>query len=315
MKCGRLSFLLLGLAVGAVPGRGEKWVQLELPKMPEIPAKILARFQGSPRPAVGAKKGRFIVLVDDRLETADPDAPLILSVGDGYALGFVTITESKMTRYHGTDNEQLYTAFEGKVTSQTELTRVLLVVVAFTYNEYRDYTTISSRDRPFAFTMMAEPIDHLAAGKPKKVSVSFPALKTAPEENSLWTAVVFANGRQVRTTGVSNMLPWFFEAQSRCNHRRLLDERGKRGTAPVEIYRNLPLDAPPEIKTKYGGQTVVVMLEIDRTAHITGIQLPETDDPQLRDFLYDRMAKLWLFLPCVREGENQTGFLQLKLRF
>ena len=308
MPTTRSSVLILFL-VGAVSVRADQTILI--PNLPNRPAAVTASYRGVPCPVVAIRNGRPLVEVEGRTRPADSEA-LSLAVGSGYAQGSVTLSEADLTRAVDYRSGRGSTIFKITIESQTALADAFLVLFVA---DYQDYTDALEHDRPIVFTTVPFDLGRLDAGKRQPVSMKFGLIAREEGHLCIWSAVIFSRGQQVRSAGVTDTLPLFFDAMDRDNHRLLKAEREKRGEAAFEVFRAVPLDPPPEIKAKYGGQKVNVTLQINRNGNVTGMIIPGNDDPALADFVRSLLTRWWLFLPPVHNGAAYGLTLSLPLRF
>jgi len=288
-----LPILTLGLGAQTTPS----------PQLPDRPAAALSKYKDSWAPVIGAEAGAPIIAANGSPVTLESTSGIALSVGDHYADGFVTVTDTHSTDVPMTNDAEA---------AATMATSVRATAVTFEANLVPDidipgaYALLvcsppdQKADAPPSLAVMACQIGDLQAGKQKHLALVLPKLRD--DEGPGWTVLVFSAGREVRSTGMSGVLPAYFDRIETLSLRKRIAERVAKGSdAPIAVFRQMPLGLPDELKAKYHGTTVKAEVSVNAEGGVVSAAPVGMSDPDLsaaigRGFAY------WLFLPPVKNG-------------
>lgn len=266
------------------------------------PAVGLSNYKDNWVPVVGVDGDSLIVTANGSPVVIEGRAGIALSVGDRYANGFVTISdvssrdvpaindpESAATN---TDFKPTSVIFALDMESDIDVPNAYTLFVAVPHDQ--------SPDAQPALAIIARQIGDLHAGK--QIHLSFQLPKLGQDEGKEWTALVFAAGRQVRSTGMNQVLPAYFDGIESYRLRKRIAERVKKGAdAPIAAFRQLPLGLPAVITAKYQGATVNVKLKVSADGRVVAAETVGLSDPKLSEAIQKGVA-IWLFLPPVKNG-------------
>jgi hypothetical protein len=278
------------------------------PQLPDRPAIALSNFKDSWVPVVGVDGGAPVALDNGGKVSLAPNAGIILSVGDHYADGFVTIADAHLTNAAGTidpdtaeamdsDMKSSVEDYEADLTSDTDIPKAYALFVL--------PLPPKQADAPPRIAVLARPIGDLQAGKLTHLSARLPNI--GPAGSPDWVALVYDAGRQVRSTGMSSVLPPYFDRVEATSLRRRIAERVAKGAdAPIAVFREMPLGLPPAVAAKYHESTVKVMIDVNADGQVVSAKPEGVNDPDLSAAV-SRGFGSWLFVPPVKGGAAAPG--------
>jgi hypothetical protein len=303
-----LPFLALGSAAQAAPD----------PQLPDRPAAAIAKYKDNMLPIVDVQ-GSYPMVVEDGNQVAlDRDAGIVLSLGERYADGFVTISDVTQTDVQMASNEidrdvgaslgagekAGPVAFEANLTADRDVWDAYALLVSLRPDQ--------GPDKPPMLAVVAQQIGNLSAGKQKHLSVRLPGL--SGEARPVWGVLVFSAGRQVRSTGMGEILPVYFDRLENSLLKRLIAQRVTRGVdAPIAAYRQMPLGLPDAVAARYRGTTVKVEVRVGADGRVVYARPLEVSDPELSSALSRGLAT-WLFVPPVKGGAVAPASAIIPLR-
>jgi len=282
--------------------------------LPDRPAIALARYKESWTPIVGFEAGSPVALDSGGKVTLPAAAGILLSVGDRFADGFVTISDRRTTDVAQTAdpdmaedptmNARLGTElYEATLTSDTDLPAAYAILVT---------PAPPQADAQPRMAALVRPIGHLEAGKPALLSVQVP--KLGQEGGPDWTVLVYSAGREVRSTGMGEvMAPYFDRIETAALDKRIADRNGRGANEPLAVFREMPLGLPKDVEAKYRGSTVKVKVEVDARGRVVSAKPEGVDDPELSQAV-EKGFGAWLFLPPERNGAPAAGSAIVPLR-
>ena len=291
---------LLTLAIGAQ--------EIPAPQLPDRPAAAITRYKGDWIPVVGADFDAPVVMDSGKPVTLGKAAPIMITLGEAYAPGFVTIA-SVYTSDVPVANDA---ATAAQMATDMRATVVLLVADLSSDVTVPDaYALLVAcppglkPGDPPQLAAMVHRIGELAAGKPFHLSVRLP--KITQEEGPGWCVLVCSEGRQLRSTGMDMLLPGYFDRLENVALRRRIEARADKGVdAPIAVFRQMPLGLPDEVRSRYRGMTVNVDVRVNLEGRVVWVKPINVNDPELTTLLMKGFAT-WLFLPPVREGSLASG--------
>jgi hypothetical protein len=278
------------------------------PQLPDRPAVALSKYKDAWVPVVGVEPVGTIALDSAGRVVLPPDAGIALTVGGRYGDGFVTVADA-----HSVDVPPVRNAEEAetmaasfKVTAETyEAGLTSDADLPGAYAIFILPAPPGKGDEAPSLAVLARPIGDLKAGKPAHLSATLP--KPDEKEGRDWALLVYCAGRQVRSTGMGDVLPAYFDALENSALRRHIAERVQKGAdAPIAVFRELPLGLPGAIEAKYHGATVKVRVSVDASGRVVSAKPVDGDDPQLAQAVEAGFGP-WLFLPPVRDGAAAPG--------
>jgi hypothetical protein len=285
------------------------------PQLLDRPAVTLYNHKGNWVPVIGVDGDSLIVTVNGSPEVVRGGAGIALSVGDRYANGFVTISdvssrdvpaindlEAAVT--NASDFKPTSVIFALNIESDIDVSNAYVLFVALPHDQ--------TPDAPPALAIIAREIGDLHAGKQMHLSFQLP--KLGQDEGREWTALVFAAGRQMRSTGMNQVLPAYFDGLETYGLRERIAERVKKGAdAPIAAFRQLPLGLPSVITDKYRGATVKVELKISADGRVVAAETVGLSDPKLSEAIQKGVAT-WLFLPPVKNGATMPASVIIPIK-
>ncbi len=300
-----LPVLALGLGAQAQPA----------PQLPDRPAAAMAQYKGSWAPVVGADGTAPIVIASGNQVTLEANAGLALTVGDHYSPGFVAVKDVTFTDVPATnDPEQAATdvnmrptseIFGATLQSNADLPGAYAVLIGSPPNP--------KADAPPTLAVRAVLIGDLQADKPQHFSTRLPKLQTDGTRD--WSLLVFASGREVRSTGMGELLPGYFDKLETQSLKKRIAERVEKGVdAPIAVARQMSLGLPPALLTKYHGTTVKAKVSFGADGRVTSAEPVGLTDPDLSAALAKGFST-WLFLPPIKGGAAtaSSAIVPLKL--
>jgi hypothetical protein len=301
-----LTLPMLTLAVGAqtVPS----------PKLPDRPAAALTMYKGNWAPVVGADGNAPIVVANGTQVTLANNAGIVLSVGDRYADGFVTLANVQVidvptqngpeAASMSIEMKSTHVYYSVDLTPDVDAPDAYALLISYPPNQHSD--------APPALATVLHQIGNLTAGKRTHMKVVLPKLNEA--DGPGWNCLVFTAARQVRSTGMGELLPDYFNRiETASLKKRIADRIAKGVDAPIAAFRQLPLGLPDPIKAKYHGTTVKVDIKVNSDGRVVSARPVGLSDPDLSDSLQKGFAD-WLFLPPVKDGEATSGNAMIPLK-
>jgi hypothetical protein len=300
-----IALQLIGLAASA---------QTTAP-LPDRPAAAITNYKDTWLPIVGTDNNAAVVVSNGSPVSLGLNAGIVLSVGDHFADGFVTVKDA-FTADVPTSND-LQTA---ATTSQMKPTSVTLqatltsdVDIPDAYALLITYPPSKTQDAVPLLAVIAHTIGDLKAGSPKHFSAVLPKLNQ--DEGPGWSILVFDAGRQVRSSTMGEILPGYFDRIETASLKKRIAERlDKRTDAPLMPFRQLPLGLPDAIKAKYHGTTLKVEIRVSVDGRLVSAKPVGLADPDLWEALNKGFSN-WLFLPPVKDGAlaPATAIIPVKL--
>src|ERR1019366_4024059 len=176
------------------------------------PAVALSNYKDNWVPVVGVNGDSLIVTANGSPVVIEGRAGIALSVGDRYANGFVTISDvssrdvpaindPETAATNASDFKPKSVIFALDMESDIDVPNAYTLFIAVPHDQ--------SPDAPPALAIIARQIGDIYAGK--QIHLSFQLPKLGQDEGKEWTALVFAAGRQMRSTGMNQVLPAYFE--------------------------------------------------------------------------------------------------------
>jgi hypothetical protein len=285
------------------------------PQLPDRPAIALSNYKDSWVPVVGVDAGGPVALDNGGKVSLAPNARIMLSVGDRYADGFVTISDAHLTNAPGTTDPDMAEAmdydmkstvenYEADLTSDTDIPKAFALFVL--------PLPPLKADSPPRIAVLARSIGDLQAGKQTHLSAKLP--KIGPADGPDWIALVYYAGRQVRSTGMSSVLPQYFDGVEATSLKRRIAERVAKGAdAPIAVFREMPLGLNAALEAKYHGSTVKVMVDVNAEGQVVSAKPEGVSDPDLSAAV-SRGFGTWLFVPPVKEGSSAPGSAVIPLK-
>lgn len=272
------------------------------PQLPDRPAAALSKYKDNWVPVVGADGNVPVVSVGGSEVVLEGNSAIILSVGDHFADGFVTVTDVDLADIPpSTDAEEAATTTNLQATR--EVFKASLVSDIDVPNAYAIVVGSPPGQKPDSQPTLAvrvSRIGDLQAGKLAHISVAIN--KLSGREEPKWSVLVFSGGRQVRSSGMSEVMPAYFDRVENQSLKRRIAERVAKGTdAQVAAFRQLPLGIPDAVKAKYHGTTVNVTVSFSAEGRVVSAVPVGSSDPELAEAV-GRGFGTWLFLPPVKAG-------------
>lgn len=271
--------------------------------LPDRPAAAISNYKDTWLPVVGTDNNAAVVVpAGGSPVTLGLNAGIVLSVGDHFADGFVTVKDA-FTVDVPTSND-LQTA---ATTSQMKPTSVTLqatltsdVDIPDAYALLITYPPTKTADAAPMLAVVPHTIGDLKAGVTKHISAVLPKLNE--DEGPGWSILVFDAGRQVRSSTMGEILPGFFDRIETASLKKRIAERvDKRVDAPLAPFRQLPLGLPDAVKAKYHGTTLKVEIRVSVDGRLVSAKPVGVADPALWEALNKGFSN-WLFLPPVKDG-------------
>jgi hypothetical protein len=286
---------VLTLAIGAQA--------IALSQLPDRPAAAITNYKDTWLPVVGADHNAAIVVFNGNAVTLGAGAGIVLTVGDRYADGFVTIKDAYSSDVPFTNDAQTAASMANEVKSTSVRLQAGLtsdIDIPDAYALLITYPPSKSPDAPPILAVMVQGIGDLKAGVAAHLSAVLPKLEQ--EEGQGWSILVFDAGRQVRSTGMGALLPGYFDRIEAISLKKRIAERvEKRADAPIAVFRQMPLGLPDPIKAKYHGTTIKVEVRVSVEGRVVSAKPVGLTDPDLWEALSRGFAN-WLFLPPVKDG-------------
>jgi hypothetical protein len=261
---------------------------------------------------VGAKGSAPIVVADGNPVALTPKARIMLTPGGHYARGFVTISDLISRDVQRTNDPDLAVDMEDTMQTQMEPVSETFkanltpdVDIPGAYALLIDSPHPKSPDAPASIAVIAHDLGDLKAGMLTQLSVVLP--KIGPTGESGWGILVFAGGRQVRSTGMGQILPRYFDWNETLALKKSIAERVAKGAdAPIAEFRQMPLGLSKEIMAKYHGTSIKVEISIGADGSVLQAAPVGMSDPDLSGAISAGFAK-WLFLPPIKNGAAVPG--------
>ncbi|MGA2016543.1 MAG: hypothetical protein ABSH26_06270 [Opitutaceae bacterium] len=276
------------------------------PQLPDRPASAITKYKDNWTAVVGATVDAPVIFADGTTVPLTSGAGILLTVGDHYADGFVTVTDFYSSDVPPTTDPDVIASHELKAT-QVDVKANLTSNVDIP-DAYALLITYAPNPNPNAqqtLAVMARKIGDLTAGKEKSFSARLP--KFGEDEASGWHLLVYDAGRQVKSTGMGEILPGYFDQIETAALKRKIAERlEKAADAPLGAFRQLHFSLPDAVKAKYHGTTVKVEIRVGTDGHVLWARPVGLSDLDLADALNKGFSG-WLFLPPVKDGALVPG--------
>jgi hypothetical protein len=304
--------MLLTLPVLAVAVSGQTAPETHLPDRPAI---ALSKYNQSWVPVVGVAAGVPVALDNGGKVSLAANAGMILSVGDRYADGFVTVANANLTVAPGAVDPDMAEAMDSDMKSNAEDYEADLTSETDIDNAYALFVLPRPSQKPDALprlAVVARPIGEMKAGKLTHLSAKLPNIAQTGGQD--WTVLVYDSGRQVRSTGMGTVMPTYFDQIEATSLKKRIAERVAKGSdAPIAVFRQMPLGLPSDIEAKYHRTTVKVMVGVDSDGHVVSAKPEGLSDPELADAVAKGFGT-WLFIPPVKAGAAAPGSAIIPLR-
>jgi hypothetical protein len=270
--------------------------------LPDRPAAAVSKYKDNWAPVVAAHSSLPVVMVDKSQVVLEANAPILLTIGEHYSPGFVTIKDINLTdiaptndlEQAATDSNMKATAetFDATVESDTDLSNAYAVLIASPQKE--------APDAPPSLAVRVSEIGDMTAGKSNHLSVRLPKVRFGGERD--WSLLIFSGGLEVRSTNMGELLTGYFDRMETISLKKKIAERIAQGKdVPISVFRRMPLNIPDDIKAKYHGQKIKVQMTVGPDGHVVSATAEGIDDPELTEALTKAFAPL-LFLPQVKGG-------------
>jgi hypothetical protein len=126
--------------------------------------------------------------------------------------------------------------------------------------------------------------------------------KLRDSDEPKWSVLVFSGGRQVRSSGMGEVLPGYLDRIETLSLKRRIAERVAKGAdAPVAVFRQMSLGLPDAAKARHHGTTVNVEVSIGADGRVVSAVPAGISDPELAEALARGFGN-WMFLPPVKGG-------------
>jgi hypothetical protein len=283
--------------------------------LPDRPAVALSRYKDAWVPVVGVEGGAPVALDNSGRVTLPPDSGIALSVGSRFADGFVTVGQAHFTDVPSTTDPDTAEAMAFDMKSGVQTFEADLTADAEVPGAYALFVRTQAPAKPEEaprLMVISKPIGDLQPGRATHVSARLPK---PPDGATDWNLLVFTAGRQVRTTGMGAVMPAYFDRMEAVALRRRIAEREeKHESAPLAVFREMPLGLPDTVEAKYRGETVKVRVAVNADGQVTSATPVGVDDPGLSAAL-GRGFGTWLFVPKVKDGapEPASAIVPLKM--
>jgi hypothetical protein len=301
---------LIALPLLALATRAQTPTQL-----PDRPAVAITNYKDTWLPVVGTDNNAAVVVSNGSTVTLGKNAGIVLTVGDRYADGLVTVKDAFTTDVPAsTDLQEAATSSTLKSTMETlqvDLTSDIDIPDAYAF--LITYPPSKTPDGAPMLAVVPHTIGDLKAGVQKHISAVLP--KLGQDEGPAWSILVFDAGRQVRSTTMGEILPGYFDRIDAASLKKRIAERAdKRVDAPIAVFRQMPLGLPDAVKAKYHGTTLKVEVKVSVDGHVVSAKPVGVADPDLWEAL-NRGFSTWLFLPPVKDGAlvPTSAIIPLKL--
>jgi hypothetical protein len=283
--------------------------------LPDRPAAAMGQYKGSWVPIVGADGMSPVAIANGTQVTLEANTGLALTVGAHYSPGFVDVKDVTFTDVPSTnDPEQAATDPNMKPTVETygatlqaneDIPGAYAVLIGSPPNE--------KPDAPPSLAVRAVLIGDLQADKPQHFAARLPKLQIDGTRD--WSLLVFSGGQQVRSTGMGDLLPAYFDKRDTLTlKKRIADRVAKGADAPTAAFRQMPLGLPDAIKAKYKGTTVNAKVSFGPDGRVLAAEPVGLTDPDLSAALAKGFST-WLFLPPIKSGVStpSSAIIPLKM--
>jgi len=283
------------------------------PALPDRPTSAVTKYKDKWLPVVGADGASPIVVADGNTVTLGPTAGIMVVVGDRFADGLIKV-DDLFTRDVPPSNDPNDIASNELKPTEVDVKATLTSTVDIP-DAYAVLVTYAPNPDPNAqptLAAMVRKIGDLAAGKEKSFTARLPKLN--PNEAESWSLLVFDSGRQVRSTGMGDILPGYFDRiETAALKKRIAERLSKAADAPVGVFRQMPLGLPDAIKSKYHGTTLKVEIRVGVDGRVLWARPSGISDADLVDAL-NKGFSTWLFLPPVKDGATVPGSAIIPLK-
>ncbi len=253
------------------------------PQLPDRPAAAITNYKDAWLPVVGTDNNAAVVVSGGNPVTLGKNAGIVLTVGDRYADGYVTVKDVFTSDVPVTNDAQTAAtmANEMKPTSVTlEATLTSDIDIPDAYAFLITYPPTKTPDAAPMLAVVAHTIGDLKAGVAAHLSAVLPKLDQ--EEGKGWSILVFDAGRQVRSSTMGEVLPGYFDRiEAASLKKRIADRIEKRVDAPIAVFRQMPLGLPDAVKTKYHGTTLKVEIRVSIEGRVISARPVGLADPDL----------------------------------
>jgi len=284
-------------------------------QLPDRPAAALSMYKDKLFPVVGAEGNAPIVIADGSQVTLGGLASIVLTSSDHYADGFVTIADLYTQDVPTTDDPETAALNSNEMKPTLEDLKATLTPDIDIPDAYALLVTYPPNQNPNAQPVLAvivHKVGDLTAGRPTHLSIRLPKIRQ--EEGPGWNILVFDAGRQVRTTGMGDLLPGYLDRIETAALKKRIAERLDRGVdAPIAVFRQMPFSVPDPIKAKYHGTTIKVEIRAGADGRVVWAKPVGMSDADLWDALNKGFAG-WLFLPPVKDGAVAPGSAIIPLK-
>jgi hypothetical protein len=270
--------------------------------LPDRPAAAITNYKGTWLPVVGTNNNAAVVVSEGNPIPLAPNAGIVLTVGDHYADGFVTLKDvfsadvptsnDLETAATSTQMKPTQVTLQASLTSDVDIPDAYALLIA--------YAPSKNPDAAPMLAVVAHTVGDLKAGVEKHMTAVLP--KLSQDEGPGWSILVFDAGRQVRSSTMGEVLPGYFDRIEAGSLKKRIAERvDKRVDAPIAVFRQMPLGLPDAVKAKYHGTTLKVEIKVSSDGHVVSAKPVGVADGDLWEALNKGFAT-WLFLPPVKDG-------------
>lgn len=284
--------------------------------LPDRPAIAITRHEDAWVPVVGADGYCPVIASNGGTVTVRGGARIILTPGDRYADGSITISDVSATDVPVTTDPDIAENMPTIMDTTSEVFRATLtssVDVAKAYVLLLSYSEDAGNpDTPPVLAVVPDKVGELKAGEPKAFSIVLPKPKSGQRPG--WSVLVYVAGRQMRSTGMDAVLPRYFNRIEHIALKRRIDERIAKGAdAQVSALRELPIVVPDAIRGKYRGKSIRVEIRVGTDGQVESVRTLGVSDEALTDALQRTFAN-WLFVPPLRNHALEQGNVIIPLR-
>jgi hypothetical protein len=288
----------------------------ETSQLPDRPAAAVTNYKDAWLPVLGADGNAPIIVAGGSPVTLSSSAGIMLTVGDHYAEGFVTIKDLYCADAPTTNDAQTAATMANEMKATMVILEASLdsdIDIPDAYAFLITYLPSKNPDAAPMLAVMVQGLGDLKAGAQKHLKVVLP--KFDQQEDQGWNILVFDAGRQVRSTGMGEILPGYFDRIENASLKKRIAERvEKRADAPIAVFRQMPLGLPDSIKAKYHGSTIKVEVRVSVEGRVVSAKPVGLPDPDIWEALNKGFGN-WLFLPSMRDGSlvPSSAIIPLKL--
>ena len=288
-------------------------------QLPDRPAAVVTQYKETWRPVVSADGNSPVIIVNENRITLSSGADVMLTLSDHYGSGFVTISDAYTSDFAVTNDPDTAATQPNEMAATSEVLRANLQADADISNAYVlliRYSPNQRQDSQPSLAVVLHSVGNITSATQTSLYVVLP--KFGHDAELEWSILVFADGRQIRSTGMGKVLPGYFDrVETRALQKRIA-ERAIQGTnapasAPIAVFRKMPLNLPSSITSAYLGTIVKVELRVGADGHVFGVKPLGVSNAALWDALNRGFAD-WLFLPQMKDGVAVPGSVVIPLQ-